>query len=62
MVPDLSTSLTSLAPVAMGKHEQWKPDGATKANHENKKKSVAEFLEYLSSTMDHPHVSMMQNL
>ena len=36
------------------KHEQWKPEGATKADHKNKKKSAAEFLKYISSTMDHP--------
>ena len=35
-------------------HEQWKPKGATEADHENKKKSTAVFLKYLSSTMDHP--------
>ena len=36
------------------KHKQWKPKGATEADCENKKKSAATFLKYLSSTMDHP--------
>ena len=36
------------------KHDQWKPEGATTIDWENKKKSAAAFLEYLSSTMDHP--------
>ena len=46
--------LNFLGTTGQQKHEQWKPEGATKADHENKKKSAAEFLEYLSSTMDHP--------
>ena len=36
------------------KHEQWKPADATKADCKNMKKSAAELLKYLSSTMDHP--------
>ena len=36
------------------KHEQRKPEGTTAAGNENKKKSAAEVLKYLSSTMDHP--------
>ena len=36
------------------KHEQWKYEGSTEADNENKKKSAAAFLEYFSSTMDQP--------
>ena len=46
--------LNSLGTTGQQKHEQWKPKGATETDHENKKKSAAAFLEYLSSTMDHP--------
>ena len=52
--PGLSTYLTSLGTTGQQKHEQWKPKGATEADCENKKKSAAAFLEYLSSTIDHP--------
>ena len=46
--------LNFLSTTGQQKHEQWKPEGATDAGHENKKKNAAAFLEYLSSTMDHP--------
>ena len=46
--------LNFLGTTGQWKHEQWKPKGAAKTNHENKKKSATAFLEYLSSTMDHP--------
>ena len=46
--------LNFLGTTGQWKHEQWKPTGATEADHENKKKSIAAFLEYLSSTIDHP--------
>ena len=46
--------LNFLGTTGQWKHDQWKPEGATKTDHENKKKSAAAFLEYLSSTMDHP--------
>ena len=46
--------LNFLGTTGQQKHEQWKPEGATEANCENKKKSAAAFLKYLSSTMDHP--------
>ena len=46
--------LNFLGTTGQWKHEQWKPKGATEADHENKKKSAAAFLKYLSSTMDHP--------
>ena len=56
--PDDGTRLEYLLNVldATGqwKHEQRKPEGATEADHENTKKSAADFLKYLSSTMDHP--------
>ena len=54
--------LNFLGTTGQWKHEQWKPKGATEADHENKKKSTTAFLEYISSTMDHACVSMMQNL
>ena len=46
--------LNFLGTTGQWKHDQWKPEGATKTDHENKKKSTVAFLEYLSSTMDHP--------
>ena len=46
--------LNFLSTTGQWKHKQWKPDGAMEANYKNKKKSAVEFLEYLSSTMDHP--------
>ena len=46
--------LNFLGTTGQQKHEQWKPEGATEADCENKKKSAAVFLEYISSTMDHP--------
>ena len=46
--------LNFLGTTGQWKHEQWKPKDATKTDHENKKKSATAFLEYLSSTMDHP--------
>ena len=46
--------LNFLGTTGQQKHEQWKPKGVTETDHENKKKSAAAFLEYLSSTMDHP--------
>ena len=46
--------LNFLGTTGQWKHQQWKPKGATEADHENKKKSAAAFLECLSSTMDHP--------
>ena len=46
--------LNFLGTTGQWKHEQWKHDGATKAIYKNKTKSAAEFLEYLSSMMDHP--------
>ena len=56
--PDASTRLeyllNFLGTTGQWKHKQWKPKGATEADHENKEKSATAFLEYLSSTMDHP--------
>ena len=56
--PDSGTRLeyllNFLCTTGQWKHEQWKPKGATEADHENKKKSTAAFLKYLSSTWDHP--------
>ena len=46
--------LNFLGTTGQQKHEQWKPEGATEADPEYKKKSAATFLKYLSSTMDHP--------
>ena len=46
--------LNFLGTTGQWKHDQWKPEGATAIDWENKKKSAAAFLEYLSSTMDHP--------
>ena len=46
--------LNLLGTTGQWKHDQWKPEGATEADCENKKKSAAAFLKYLSSTMDHP--------
>ena len=54
MVPGLEYLLNFLGNTGQWKHEQWKPEGATEADHENKKKSAAAFLKYLSSTMNHP--------
>ena len=45
--------LNFLGTTGQWKHEQWKPEGATEADHENNMKSAAAFLKYLSSTMDH---------
>ena len=54
MVPGLSIYSTSLTTTGHQKHEQCKPEDATKADHDSKKKCTAEFLKYFSSTMDHP--------
>ena len=46
--------LNFLGTTGQQKHEQWKLEGATEADHKDKKKTTAKFLECLSSTMDHP--------
>ena len=46
--------LNFLGTTGQWKQEQWKPEHATEAYCENKKKSTAASLKYLSSTMDHP--------
>ena len=52
-VTRLEYLLNFLGTIGQQKHKQWKPKGATEADRENKK-SAAAFIEYLSSTMDHP--------
>ena len=54
MVPGLSTWLTSLAATGNGNMSSGNPRVPLKLTCKNKKKSAAAFLEYLSSTMDHP--------
>ena len=53
-VTRLEYLLNFLGTTGQQKHEQWKPEGATEADHGNTKKSAAAFLKYLSFTMDHP--------
>ena len=53
-VTRLEYLLNFLGTSGQWKHKQWKSEGATEADCENKKKRAAAFLEYLYSTMDHP--------